>query len=217
MFNRIKKEWKEIRHAEEHMAYVPPNTDDVETNFHEIKKLIERTGSQHRLEGDAWDFTIRQAKHFTYMTVLAILIALLFIFLGLAVLLSSPFEPEGMLALVFIGIGAYTLMARSSTGNYWGLRVNSHTRTLTVFDDNLLRRHFVPIEEIAFDEIEKVWAVERNILGSELTYTWQKIYIAYGNKQRQIFALPCGSLVYINHHVFMTRLMQIIKKAYGLA
>jgi hypothetical protein len=211
MFSRLKKEWREIVTGEEHMTYVPPDSDELAVNFGELKKLIARSGSQHRLEGDDQDFSIRPGRHFAFLTLLAFVFALLFITWGMTCLLSGPFLPEGALGLVVTGIGIYMLISRSPVHNYLGMRVNSHAKILTIFDDNLLRRHFVAPVEIEFGAVRDIWAVKQSIRGKGTTYLWQKIYIRHDGGQLQITALPCGSLAYVNHEVFMTCFLRIVR------
>lgn len=212
MWGRLKKEWQQMRTGDEHMAYTPPDTDDPETNFLEIKKLMERYGSQHSIQGDACFFTIGLEPHHHMLTVLNVLMALFFIVIGLIGAFRYDEPSDWFIIIYFWAMAVFMLAYRSKLGSYIGITVDSHSRLITVFDDNLIRRHYRPEEYIAFDSVHKLWSEEKYVGRHHFsTFRWNKIYLDHDLGTTQIMALPLTPAA-VNHEVFMTCLMRIIKK-----
>lgn len=213
MSSLLSRELQEIKTAKEHMAYVPTASEKVEDNFEELVMLFGRASSAHVLSGDAQMFTVVQKKFLNVMA--GIGFAGMLFFAGMC--FYSAIQDPGNVLKWALAIGfvlfmlGYFKWGRSTTGVYTGITVDRYQKTITVTNNHIIRKYFIAPQVLYFDEITGLRNELKTIKGKGHSRSWMNIYAETQSKSIHIIALPGGPMYWLNHDVFMTCLMRIIR------
>lgn len=213
MASLLKRELEEIKTAKEHMTYVPTASERVEDNFEELVMLFSRASSAHVLTGDAQMFTIVQKKFLNVMAGIGFVAMLFFVGMCFYSAAIDPGKPVKWLVAVgaAILIVVYLKWGKSTTGVYTGITVDRYRKTITVTNNHIIRKYFIAPQVLYFDEITGLRNELKTIKGKGHERSWQNIYAETQSKSIPILALPGGPMYWLNHDVFMTCLMRIIR------